>query len=146
MRKKKFGRIVSNASRVVLGKELRTSYSASKGALLSMSRTWALELAMDGITVNGVAPGPIATSAFWANNPHHKPESVHSPDHHVMGLDCLLQKGGTCSSVFGGIVKEMSAVFQLLLNRKSRLQKKYSVFFPSTRYSNVRPLKLLFLE
>jgi 3-oxoacyl-[acyl-carrier protein] reductase len=72
MRRKKFGRIVSNASRVVLGKELRTSYSASKGALLSMSRTWALELAKDGITVNGVAPGPIATTAFWANNP---PES-----------------------------------------------------------------------
>lgn len=72
MRHKKFGRIVSNASRVVLGKELRTSYSASKGALLSMSRTWALELAKDGITVNGVAPGPIATTAFWANNP---PES-----------------------------------------------------------------------
>jgi NAD(P)-dependent dehydrogenase (short-subunit alcohol dehydrogenase family) len=69
MRRKKFGRIVSNASRVVLGKELRTSYSASKGALLSMSRTWALELAKDGITVNGVAPGPIATTSFWANNP-----------------------------------------------------------------------------
>lgn len=69
MRKKKFGRIVSNASRVVLGKKLRTSYSASKGALLSMSRTWALELAKDGITVNSVAPGPISTPPFWANNP-----------------------------------------------------------------------------
>lgn len=72
MRKEGFGRIVSNASRVVLGKELRTSYSASKGALLAMSRTWALELAPYGITVNGVSPGPIATTAFWENNP---PES-----------------------------------------------------------------------
>jgi len=72
MRTHKFGRIVSTASRVVLGKELRTSYSASKGAIVAMSRTWALELARAGITVNCIAPGPIATSAFWKNNP---PES-----------------------------------------------------------------------
>ncbi|MBT2789053.1 MULTISPECIES: SDR family oxidoreductase [unclassified Halomonas] len=63
------GRIVINASRVVLGKEARTIYSATKGALQSMARTWALELAEHGITVNCVAPGPIATSAFWENNP-----------------------------------------------------------------------------
>lgn len=69
MRQAGTGRIVMNASRVVLGKEARTLYSASKGALQSMSRTWALELAKDGITVNCVAPGPIATTAFWLNNP-----------------------------------------------------------------------------
>jgi len=40
------GRIVMNASRVVLGKEARTLYSATKGALQSMARTWALELAL----------------------------------------------------------------------------------------------------
>lgn len=69
MRQTGTGRIVMNASRVVLGKEARTLYSASKGALQSMSKTWALELAKDGITVNCVAPGPIATTAFWQNNP-----------------------------------------------------------------------------
>lgn len=69
MRERGQGRIVMNASRVVLGKEARTLYSATKGALQSMARTWALELAGDGITVNCVAPGPIATTAFWANNP-----------------------------------------------------------------------------
>ncbi|CAN0430108.1 unnamed protein product [Ectocarpus sp. 12 AP-2014] len=63
------GRIVLNTSRVILGKEARTIYSATKGALQSMARTWALELAEHGITVNCVAPGPIATSAFWQNNP-----------------------------------------------------------------------------
>ncbi|WP_447045917.1 SDR family NAD(P)-dependent oxidoreductase [Vreelandella sp. H-I2] len=63
------GRIVLNTSRVVLGKEARTIYSATKGALQSMARTWALELAEHNITVNCVAPGPIATSAFWQNNP-----------------------------------------------------------------------------
>jgi len=69
MRARGFGRIVFNTSRVVLGKEARTLYSATKGALQSMARTWALELAGEGITVNCVAPGPIATSAFWRNNP-----------------------------------------------------------------------------
>ena len=69
MKAQKYGRIVSIASRVVLGKELRTAYSASKGAILAMTRTWALELAEHGITVNCIGPGPISTSAFWYNNP-----------------------------------------------------------------------------
>ena len=69
MRRLGGGRIVMNTSRVTLGKINRTLYSASKGALQSMARTWALELAGDGITVNCVAPGPIATTAFWRNNP-----------------------------------------------------------------------------
>lgn len=69
MRQRGQGRIVMNASRVVLGKEARTLYSATKGALQSMARTWALELAAEGITVNSIAPGPIATTAFWENNP-----------------------------------------------------------------------------
>lgn len=68
MRRLGSGRIVMNTSRVTLGKPDRTLYSASKGAMQSMARTWALELAKDGITVNCVAPGPIATTAFWQNN------------------------------------------------------------------------------
>ena len=67
------GRIVMNTSRVTLGKVGRTLYSASKGAMQSMARTWALELGSYGITVNCVAPGPIGTSAFWQNNPPDDP-------------------------------------------------------------------------
>ncbi|TGD67349.1 SDR family oxidoreductase [Tabrizicola sp. WMC-M-20] len=67
------GRIVMNTSRVTLGKEHRTLYSATKGTAQSMARTWALELAPSGITVNCVAPEPIGTSAFWANNPPDAP-------------------------------------------------------------------------
>lgn len=69
MRRLGGGRIVMNTSRVTLGKIDRTLYSASKGALQSIARTWALELASNAITVNCVAPGPIATTAFWRNNP-----------------------------------------------------------------------------
>lgn len=73
MRSQGGGRIVMNTSRVTLGKEARTLYSASKGALQAMARTWALELGRDGITVNCVAPGPIGTSVFWQNNPPDAP-------------------------------------------------------------------------
>ena len=33
--------------------------------MIGMARTWALELAAHGITVNVVAPGPILTDNFW---------------------------------------------------------------------------------
>ncbi len=39
----------------------RAAYSASKSALLGMTRTLALELAAEGITCNGISPGPFAT-------------------------------------------------------------------------------------
>ncbi|MCP5519281.1 MAG: 3-oxoacyl-ACP reductase FabG [Verrucomicrobiales bacterium] len=40
----------------------RTAYAASKAGLLGFTKALALELAPDGITVNGISPGPIATA------------------------------------------------------------------------------------
>jgi gluconate 5-dehydrogenase len=39
----------------------RTSYASSKGALLQLTRTLAIEWAADNITVNAISPGPILT-------------------------------------------------------------------------------------
>lgn len=65
MRAQHFGRVVLLSSRAALGLATRTSYSATKAGMLGMARTWALELAPDGITVNVVAPGPIRTDMFY---------------------------------------------------------------------------------
>jgi len=62
MRGRGYGRILnmtSTMSRVSLPG--RSAYSASKAALLGMTRALALELAQDGITVNGISAGPFAT-------------------------------------------------------------------------------------
>jgi 3-oxoacyl-[acyl-carrier protein] reductase len=75
MREAGFGRIVNIASRAALGKELRTAYAASKAGLIGLTRTWALELAAGGITVNAIGPGPIATELFRHANPDNSPRT-----------------------------------------------------------------------
>ena len=65
MREKQFGRVVLMSSRGALGLQTRTAYAATKAGMMGMARTWALELADQGITVNVVAPGPIQTPMFY---------------------------------------------------------------------------------
>ena len=65
MKEQGFGRVMFNASRAALGAPTRTAYGATKAGMIGMARTWALELAKYGITVNVVAPGPILTDNFW---------------------------------------------------------------------------------
>ncbi len=66
MRAAGIGRIVNISSRAALGKELRTSYAASKAGLLGLTKTLALELA---------GPGPIATELFDVANPPGSPRT-----------------------------------------------------------------------
>jgi NAD(P)-dependent dehydrogenase (short-subunit alcohol dehydrogenase family) len=69
------GRIVNIASRAALGKADRVVYSATKAGLIGMTRTLAMELGGEGITVNAVAPGPIATDLFRNSNPEGAPQT-----------------------------------------------------------------------
>ncbi len=69
-----YGRVVLVSSRAVLGLPTRTAYSATKAAMLGLARTWALELAPQGVTVNVVAPGPIKTANFHGVIPEGSPQ------------------------------------------------------------------------
>ena len=65
MKRQKSGSIVNVSSIVGLrGSAGQTAYSASKGAVATLTKTWARELVADGIRVNGIAPGKIDTDMF----------------------------------------------------------------------------------
>jgi 3-oxoacyl-[acyl-carrier protein] reductase len=69
MIERRFGRIVNIASTVALGSPGHSTYAAAKAALVSFTRSWALELAKARITVNAVAPGNTTTEGFRRNCP-----------------------------------------------------------------------------
>lgn len=73
MKQHQYGRIVNITSRAAQGKEKRTVYSATKGGLIGMTNTLALELARHGITVNAIGPGPIYSDLFARLNPPGSP-------------------------------------------------------------------------
>lgn len=78
------GRIVNMSSRAALGKPERVVYSATKAGLLGMTRTLAMELGGDGITVNAIGPGPIATELFRNSNPDGAPRTQKIIDSIIM--------------------------------------------------------------
>lgn len=63
MKENKFGRIINIASVAgVYGKAKMVEYSATKGAVIAMSKALAKEVARYGITVNSISPGSVSPS------------------------------------------------------------------------------------
>ncbi|KAB0267465.1 SDR family NAD(P)-dependent oxidoreductase [Microvirga brassicacearum] len=76
MQKSGGGSIVNSASIVAeMGIPNRDAYTASKGGIISLTRSMAVEFAKDKIRVNVVIPGAVATDrvlAFFEKEPHLK--------------------------------------------------------------------------
>ncbi len=66
MKKRRWGRIVNVTSLAAKtgGADTGTAYATSKGALAALTITLAREVAIDGVTVNGIAPAYVKTPAL----------------------------------------------------------------------------------
>ena len=70
------GRIVNIASRAFLAGRAHAAYTASKSAVVGLSRAMAIDLAERGIFVNCIAPGLIETDMFRSLSPERQQELI----------------------------------------------------------------------
>jgi NAD(P)-dependent dehydrogenase (short-subunit alcohol dehydrogenase family) len=85
MKERNYGKIVNIVSHSWLGRPGQANYSASKGGLVSLTRTLALELARFNINVNGVAPGLIDTPLTQSLPDHVRERIIRSQPTGKMG-------------------------------------------------------------
>jgi 3-oxoacyl-[acyl-carrier protein] reductase len=76
MRARKWGRIINLTSVAAqAGSTLAVHYSAAKAGVIAATKSYARQLAKEGITVNAISPALIATEMV-ASNPHIKPDMI----------------------------------------------------------------------
>ena len=84
--KRSRGSIVNVASKVALTGQGGTSgYAASKGAILALTREWAVELLPFGIRVNAVIPSEVMTPAYetWLQSSLNPEERLHHIERNI---------------------------------------------------------------
>jgi 3-oxoacyl-[acyl-carrier protein] reductase len=74
MRSRGYGRVVlmSSITGPITGQTGFAHYGASKAAMLGLMRSAAVELAIEGVTVNAVMPGNVRTEGFATIGPEHQ--------------------------------------------------------------------------
>jgi NAD(P)-dependent dehydrogenase (short-subunit alcohol dehydrogenase family) len=94
---KGWGRIINIASASAITPSVNAAYCASKGGVVSLTRSMALQLSPRGITINAIAPGPVLTemTSEMFNDPHVR--------EHVLGKS-LVGKIGEPSDVAAAAV------------------------------------------
>jgi NAD(P)-dependent dehydrogenase (short-subunit alcohol dehydrogenase family) len=92
------GRIVHITSKAgVVGEPGHAAYSASKGAVIALTRAMAIELAPQHITVNSVAPGPVLTDMLRGVFPN-------EADRDSLGKEAPLGRLGTPEDVAAAVL------------------------------------------
>lgn len=99
MQANNFGRIILISSRGALGLQTRSAYSATKAGMIGMGRTWALELAPHGITVNMIAPGPIGGTEMF-----HEIVPAGSPREAALAQQIPVRRLGTPEDVANAVM------------------------------------------
>lgn len=118
MKKAGQGAIINLSSIVgVEGNPGQTVYSATKGAIATLTKTWAKELAEYGIRVNAIAPGKIDTDMFHSIGEGRVAESIAEIGFGRLGTPeevanvALMLASDDCSYVTGQIIGVNGGLF-----------------------------------
>ncbi len=118
MKKAGQGAIINLSSIVgVEGNSGQTVYSASKGAVATLTKTWAKELAEYGIRVNAIAPGKIDTDMFHSIGEDRVADSISEIGFGRLGTPeevanvALMLASDECSYVTGQIIGVNGGLF-----------------------------------